>query len=127
MRTMVCISKCVDYYVTVGNYSVYKDTYCWNEYYAVGGGGTGDYYSGGEYDPGDFNVGNATTENKSHYTFDRLQELYGAGSNLNMAEKQTLNSMLNSFKASCEVYQGVYDLLLSTNIKIQFVIDPNCA
>lgn len=126
MRTMVCISKCVDYYVTVGNYSVYKDTYCWNEYYPIGGGGTGDYYTGGEYDPGDFNVGNATTENKSHYTFDRLQELYGAGSNLNMAEKEALNSMINAFKASCVVYPEVYNLLLSTKVKIKFVIDPNC-
>lgn len=126
MRTMVCISKCVDYYVTVGNYSVYKDTYCWNEYYPIGGGGTGDYYTGGEYDPGDFNVGNATTENKSHYTFDRLQELYGIGSNLNMAEKEALNSMINAFKASCVVYPEVYNLLLSTKVKIKFVIDPNC-
>lgn len=125
-RAMLCVSKCVDYYVTVGNVSVYKDTYCWNEYYAVGGGGGDDYYSGGEYNPGDFNIGNSTTENKSHYTFDRLQDLYGAGSNLNMAEKEALNSILNSFKASCQVYQDVYDLLLSTNIKIKFVIDPKC-
>lgn len=125
MRTMICISKCVDYYVTVGNYSEYKDTYCWNEYYPVGGGGSGDYYTGGEYDPGDFNIGNSTVENKSHYTFDRLQEIYGGGSNLNMAEKQALNTMLNAFQATCQIYQQVYSLLLNTKIKLKFVIDPN--
>lgn len=127
MRTMICISKCVDYYVTVGNYSEYKDTYCWNEYYPVGGGGSGDYYTGGEYDPGDFNIGNSTVENKSHYTFDRLQEIYGGGSNLNMAEKQALNTMLNAFQASCVVYPEVYKLLKSSNVKIKFTVDPNCA
>ena len=54
-RTLVCISKCVDYYVTVSNYTEYKDTYCWNEYYTVGSGGS-DYYTGGEYDPGNLSA-----------------------------------------------------------------------
>lgn len=124
-RTLVCISKCVDYYVTVGNYTEYKDTYCWNEYYTVGSGGS-DYYTGGEYDPGNFNIGNGTVENKSHFTFNRLGELYGGDSNLNMEEKALLNDMLNSLRSSCQLYQNVYDLLLGTQIKMKFIIDPNC-
>lgn len=123
MRTMVCISKCVDYYVTVGSYTEYKGTRCWNEYYSIGGGG--GEYSGGEYNPGNFNIGNGTIENKSFFTFNRLEELYGSRSNLNMEEKAILNSLLNSIHSSCQLYQDVYSLFTRSNIKIDFIIDPN--
>lgn len=127
-RTMIAINKCVDSYVTVGDYTEYKGTHCWTEYYSTGGGGEDSYYQGNEYDPGGSNPGGGgggygSSSNPSNFKFSHLEPLYAQGGSLNLMEKIQLDNVLMSFKNYSNIYTQLYNLLVQNKVKLKFGID----
>lgn len=128
-RTMITINKCVDSYVTVGDYTEYKGTHCWTEYYSTGGGSGGDsYYQGNEYDPGGSNPGGGgggygSSSNPSNFKFSHLEPLYAQGGSLNLMEKIQVDNVLMSFQDYSNIYSQLYNLLVQNKVKLKFGID----
>lgn len=128
-RTMIAINKCVDSYVTVGDYTEYKGTHCWTEYYSTGSGSGGDsYYQGNEYDPGGSNPGGGgggygSSSNPSNFKFSHLEPLYAQGGSLNLMEKIQVDNVLMSFQDYSNIYSQLYNLLVQNKVKLKFGID----
>jgi len=134
---------CVDAYVDVGSYSVYKGTTCWR----VGTGSgipvgqrppeappasaSGPIYNPDGYPTSQGGTGFNANQNVWQFPFRGLQnsKLYGYSSNLNLKEKELLISVLELFNDAntSEDFKKIFNYLTARGTRINFKMDNTIA
>lgn len=136
-RSVVTVTVCTDAFVDISvggaSGSFYKGTRCKTCQINMSELGADEYIAGGfpQYGTATNRGGGGSTTKEYyvgddwHFEFDNLNSIYGAGSNLNVAQKDKLQHALNAYNIMPDRFAEIYQELKDEHIAIKFKLDSN--